>query len=147
MKSCREAAGLRHMLCGSEIVGMTDPKPECGDVLSEPRETATDPVGVCLGVAFSYSGPAEKSSLPDKGGITFTPAAGLQLLARKRSGKLWQDSQPCRSTHGPPQTVLCLQRQHLGADSVLTGGVLQQLPAPRQHRPTGTPAHAGLFRA
>ena len=126
---------------------MTDLRSECREVLGHPRETETVPVGVGLAAAFHNSSQAEKGSFPDQGRITFTPVTGLQLFACQRSGELQQDSQRCRSTHGPPQIVGCLQRHRLGTGSGFTSGHHQQLPAPRQYRSTSTPANAGLFRA
>ena len=126
---------------------MTDLRSECREVMGHPRETETVPVGVGLAAALYNSSQAQKGSFPDQGRITFTPVTGLQLFACQRSGQLQQDSQPCRSTHGPPQTFGCLQRHRLGTGSGFRGGHHQQLPAPRQYRSTGTPADAGLFRA
>ena len=124
---------------------MTDLRSECRDVMGRPRETAGVPFGVGLAAALNSSSQAQKGSFPDQGRITFTPVTGLQLFACQRSGQLQQDSQPCRSTHGPPQTVGCLQRHRLGTGSGFRGGHHQQLPAPRQYRSTGTPSDVGLF--
>ncbi len=74
--------------CVSEIVGMTDLRSECRDVMGHPRETATVPFGVGLAAALNCSSQAQKGSLPDQGGTAFTPVTGLQLLARQRPGQL-----------------------------------------------------------
>ena len=74
--------------CVSEIVGMTDLRSECREVIGHPRETETVPFGLGLAAALNSSSQAQKGSFSDQGRITFTPVTGLQLFAHQRSGQL-----------------------------------------------------------